>query len=460
MRAQPEIHWAEGMFLRPQHLQFFSRQVASQTADCRRQVLPFYWGLTAAEIAEEQLEAGQFSVRQLSGVLKDGTFIQLPGNLSLNPRDFLDKLDANGGRLKVYVGVPLLREGEPNTKLATDDGDTKDLRFDVEIVETSDENVGGAPRQIEVRKLNGRVFFDGEDREGYECLPLAELKREGAGRNLPVVTDTFVPPVLDVTAWPSLQKLAQTIVHKVEAKYRFLRAEIADERIVLDHQATGGWQPVLKLQIVGSFLHVLRQLTALPGIHPFQLYLEFSRLAGELSIFEESGAEAIEVPAYDHDRLGECYRSLVYTLDRLLDKILAGQFIRVDFKPEGDHLLATMQTSWLSGRSEVYLCIESELTDRELSRRLLTVKVAGRDKLEEATRRRLFGLTVEPLQRAPSGLPGRRDYHYFAVTQEGPYWQSVVNNSEVAVSGGIDPKLRFVMYIIEAPQAPPVSGTA
>ena len=203
MARIPEIHWAEGMFLRPQHLQVFSRQLTGMVADARRRSQPFFWGISRIEVAEDHLEAFTFSLRRFEALLKDGTRLDLPTNLRLDPRDFKDELAAAEGLLPVYLGVPILREGEPNT-IGLGEGEGKDLRYRVDTFETADENQGGSPQPLEVRKLNGRLFLGDEDREGYETLPIALVQRAGYGSNAPVLAREFIPPVTEVTAWPAL----------------------------------------------------------------------------------------------------------------------------------------------------------------------------------------------------------------------------------------------------------------
>jgi len=285
----PEVHWSEGMFLRPQHFQMFSRQLGGMVADIWRRTQPFLWGFSELDVAEDALEAFSFALRRCEGVLRDGTWVQAPTNLRLDPRDFKAALNASDGRLPVYLAVPLLREGEENTARAEGEEDDRNLRYRVDAVDAADENLGGDPRPVQIRRLSGRFLFGDESREGYETVQVALLQRAGFGSNAPALAADFIPPLLDVSVWPGLAQLGESILHRVEAKHRFLRAEVAEGRIVLDTEGTGGWQPVFKLQIVGSFLPVLRQLTAVKGIHPFHLYLELARLAGELSIFEEEG---------------------------------------------------------------------------------------------------------------------------------------------------------------------------
>ena len=446
------------MFLRPQHFQMFSRQLGGMIADIWRRTQPFLWGFSKLEIADDGLEAFSFSLRACEGVLRDGTWVALGGNLMVHPRDFKEALNASDGRLPVYLAIPLLRDGEANTARPDGGSGGPEPRYRVEPVDAADENLGGAVRPIDIRKLNGRILFGGESAEGFETLPLAVLQRAGYGSNAPVLSADFIPPLLDLGAWPALVKLGESILHRVEAKHRFLRAEVAEGRIVLDTEGTGGWQPVFKLQIVGSFLYVLRQYVSSAGIHPFHLYLELTRLAGELSIFDEEASGAPDVPLYDHDRLGECFHAIAYILERLLERILSGRFIRVEFKLEGEILVARLRDEWLTREAVTYLCIESDLSDRELLSRIETAKIGASADLPLLKQRRLFGLDIDLLKRTPGGLPARENLHYFSIAKEGPYWDGVARAREMAISGGIDPRLRFSLFIVLKPERDDAAG--
>jgi type VI secretion system protein ImpJ len=447
----PEVHWSEGMFLRPQHFQMFSRQLGGMVADLWRRTQPFLWGFSELEIEEDALATFSFALRRCEAVLRDGTWVQLPANLRVDPRDFKDALNAADGRLPVYLAVPRTRESEANTRGLEGSADGQDLRYRVEVTEVADENLGGPARPIEVRKLNGRLLFGDEPREGYETLPIAVVQRAGYGSNAPLLAADFIPPLLSLAAWPALVQLGESLLHRVEAKHRFLRAEVAEGRIVLDTEGTAGWQPVFKLQIVGSFLHVLAQLTASPGVHPFHLYLELARLAGELSIFEEGG-EPTGVPLYDHDQLGPCFHGIAYTLERLLERILSGRFLRVEFTLERDILVARLRDEWVARDSTLYLCIESDLADRDILSRIETAKIGASTDLQLLKQRRLFGLDIDLLKRTPGGLPARESLHYFSIAKEGPYWDAVARQREMAISGGVDARLRFSLYIILKPE--------
>ncbi len=446
MSKMRDVNWAEGMFLRPQHLQLFSRHVHGLVAEVGRRGQSHFWGVSELEIDDDQLASFTFSLTRLEVVLKDGTWAQMPNNLHLDPRDFKSRLEAGEGALPVYFGVPILRQGAANT--LTDGEGAEEARYRVAVVETADENRGGSDQQIEVRQLNGRLFFGDEDRAGYESLPIARIQRPGYRGNAPILDPEYMPPLVRVAAWPPLRELADSIRNRVEATCRLLRTELYRENIAPAKGDVSSWQSLFKLQIVGSFLHVLRQLAANPDIHPFDLYLELSRLAGELSIFYEEGAETLAVPAYEQERLGYCFRTVAYTLEKVLEEVPVGRFIRVPFAAEGDQLIARLEEEWLAAGGEVYLGVETDLDDREVVDRIEMAKFGAPSDIQILKQRRLFGIDIQLLARVPVGLPSKDGCHYFSIRRQGPYWDAVARSREVAISGGIDRELEFALYIV------------
>ena len=452
MSTTPEVNWAEGMFLRPQHLQYSSRHFTSLVSEAFRGLQPHFWGYGRLEIDQEQLEAFTFTLHSCEAVFKEGVRGRTPTSLEIEPREVKDELDSSDGQLAVYLGVARLREGERNSTSGEDLEGRSDIRYSVRTVEVADENLGGEPRMLEVRKLRGRFFLGDENREGYDCLPVAIVQRAGVGSNVPTLDEEFIPPVIDIAAWEPLRKKCESVLHRIEAKHRFLRAEVDEGRIDLDVAGAEVWQPVFKLQIVGAFRHVLRQLVQASGLHPFHLYLEFARLAGELSIFEPEGTDAVRIPLYDHDALGECFNTAVFTIERLLESILSGGFIKVSFELEDEHLLARLKEEWLGPEAQVYLCVQSDLGDRSILSRLETAKIGAPPDIPLLIQRRLFGLDIDLMNRTPGGLPSRGDLHYFSIQREGVYWDSVTRELEMAISGIIDPQIQFSLFVILKPE--------
>jgi len=453
MSRIPGVNWAEGMFLRPQHFQYSSRHFTGLIGEVYRSLQPFFWGFERLEVDLEQLEAFTFSLQACDVTFKDGVRASTPRSLEIQPREFKEQLDrSDDGRLPVYLGVARLRDGEKNTAGRETSAGEGDLRYLVSRVEVADENLGGEARMLEVRKLRARFFFGNEDREGYECLPVAVILRGGMGSNTPALDESFVPPVTSIAGWKSLRLQIEGIVHRIEAKHRFLHAEVEEGRIDLDVSGAEVWQPVFKLQIVGAFLHVLRQLVQVSGLHPFPMYLELTRLAGELSIFDPGEQGVDRVPLYDHDTAGECFNKTIFVIEQLLETIMSGRFVKVPFELKGELLVAALKDEWLQPGTEIYLGISSDLSDRAILSRLETAKIGASSDIPLLKQRRLFGLDIDIISRTPSGLPSRENLHYFTIERSGPYWDSVREHLDIAISGAVDPKLRFDLYVILKPR--------
>lgn len=450
MARTPEIHWGEGMFLRPHHLQAAFRQREEELRQEVRRLQPFFWGILKVDIALDQLENFTFEVRDLEVKLKDGTALSLGSNLNLPPRSFRTELDQASGRMDVWLGVPAWKELEANVFAPGEKIGGQDRRYSVEIAQILDENTGSNAQPIETRRANGRFFFGNESREGYECVQIALIERSGQGKNTPSLSAEYIPAVTEIGAWAVLENLCQSVTNRLEAKHRFLVSEVSEGKLTVDSEGTTGWQPILKLQILGSFLYLFQQVTRIPRVHPFLVYTEFCRLVGELSMFGDPG-QLPRVPLYDHDRLGACFFEITHILEVLAEKIVASRYIRVDFMLRDELLVANLSPEWLAPQTEVYLHIESSLEEAEIKSKIEVMKFGAIADIPLLKQRRLFGLDVEMLKRVPSGLPAREDYFYFSIEKDGPYWANVVRDRVVAIAGGQDPKLKFALFIILKP---------
>lgn len=450
MKKTPQVLWAEGMFLRPHHLQTAERYREEALQREIQRIQPFFYGLQSLDVAPDQLENFVFEIRDVSLKLKDGTALSSDSTLRISPRSFKNELDKAGGRMRVFVGVPVMRDTAPNTFAPGEGPAGVDRRFVAENAEVLDENSGSNPQPVGVRRCNGKLFFGNESQEGYECLEVAVVERSGSGRNFPVLSREFIPSLTEIGASRTLQALCDGVTNRIEAKHRLLLTDVAQGRLTIASDGTSGWQTIIKLQILGSFLFLFQQLTRIPRIHPFHVYTEFARLAGELSIFDD-GRVPVKVPVYDHEKLGPCYHETCRVIEALLEKIVASRFVKVDFVLRDDLLVADLLEEWLAAQTEVFLAIEAEMEEKDLRGRIVTMKLGTVRDIPILRQRRLFGLDLELLKRTPAGLPQREDFFYFKIEKEGPYWTNVVRDRNVALSDALDPKLKFSLYIITKP---------
>ncbi len=80
MKKTPQVLWAEGMFLRPHHLQTAERYREEALAREVARIQPFFYGLASLDVAPDQLENFVFEIRDVSLKLKDGTALSMHTN--------------------------------------------------------------------------------------------------------------------------------------------------------------------------------------------------------------------------------------------------------------------------------------------------------------------------------------------------------------------------------------------
>ena len=114
-------------------------------------------------------------------LLRGGTWVKIPENCSLDPRDFKKIFDQATDRLDVYFGVPELQAVRGNVQNPGETLDGRSPRYAVDLTERYDENTGENPQAIEVRRLRGAIFLGDEDRTGFDCVRLGQIERSAAG---------------------------------------------------------------------------------------------------------------------------------------------------------------------------------------------------------------------------------------------------------------------------------------
>lgn len=445
-----EINWSEGMFLRPHHFQQAWSNNRAIMNDEMRVARPFAWGVEHLDISEAELEANILSVRNCNIRMKDGTRIIAPENAEFEPRDFKAALDEANGSLDVFVGLPLRMDREPNTKMLYEDNPLHARRYLASMIEYVDENTGDNSQQLEVRKLNPALLFANDDMTGYEVMKLVKIVRSGFDDNKPIISPEYIPPLLSMEAWPQLFDAVRDIYHQLFAKNRSLVSQIAGRKIAFGSEGVGGPEAMLKLNITNQYVGFMRQFTGTPRLHPFDVFCELCRMAGDLAIFDSS-RQMPDLDIYDHDDLGRSYSELLAVLERFINNLLPTTFIRRRFEPVANRLEVAMEDTWMIPGVEFYLGIESDHDVEVIDREQSYLKMATPDDLDRLINRRLPGLMGRRVHRVPIGMPDRPNIHYFRIRRDGDYWDGVMKDKLLGCYGLNDASLELYLYVLLKP---------
>src|SRR5262249_38197983 len=156
----PHVHWHEGLFLQPHHLQLMQRDFAGRIAASHMLTRPFAYGLQEISISPGALENKRVQVTSLKAVMPSGRMVAHPGNADLNDVDIRARFDSAADEFLIYLGVPLHNPEDSNALPLNkkDDGTAKRL-FHVIEKEFRDENIGENKQVVQVRRLNARLML-------------------------------------------------------------------------------------------------------------------------------------------------------------------------------------------------------------------------------------------------------------------------------------------------------------
>jgi type VI secretion system protein ImpJ len=366
--------------------------------------------------------------------MRDGTLIDRAGNdppLVIELKSALEQ----SSPARVYVCVPRLRPREQNVSRDIAGATT---RYSAQVRELFDESQsGGNEQQLECRAINVRLMLETDDRNGFEELPIAQVKRSSGGDPVPQLDDRYIPPLLSTDSWTQLSKgivrgVHDLLIQRIDELVEMLRdVNIRDH--ILEVAQSGRIALLDRLNDLSTTLGILLRAR---GVHPFLSYSELCRIVGQLSIYRvEKRVPAL--PHYDHDDLGFVFREVARLIRVILESIQFNDYLRANFVWRGDIMLADLSSAWFDDRMDWYLGVDraNAASDAECRKWLSTQnnfvwKFGGND--QDIYRLNAVGLKVQDAD-AVRTLPPHQYWSFWKVVKEPPHvYQAVSNNNVVA----------------------------
>jgi type VI secretion system protein ImpJ len=420
MKFWPEVHWSEGQFLRPQHLQASARYQDTIRAATVAGLHPFGWGFISLDLARDAIENHLIEIRACELLLRDGTFVKVPENCSLDPRDFKKALDAASGALDVYFGVPAFQAVRPNVQMPGEEPAGRAPRYAIDLVERYDENTGENPQAIEVRRLRGAIFLGNEDRTGFETVRIGRIERAAAG---PVLVRNGVPPLLRMKAWPPLCIALDTLWNDIRGRCEQLGGDAEQRALTFATGSPADIEQLAKLQALNALMVRFGALCSAPELHPHALYLALVESIGQVALWDDLRRPR-ELPPYDHEDSGPVFEELIRYLRTLVNGMLPRDYIERPFELKEGGYAVELDYEWFTPNHEMFLGIRSQLGVEDILGlfRTINFKLASPRDAETVYARRLPGLEFKSAGTVPN-LPKSADQHYFRIARTPPYWE-------------------------------------
>lgn len=323
MRFAKPIHWAEGLFLEPHHMQRSQANAFKLAWQSLALSTPYAYGFIDCEIDEEALSASRVVINRFSAIMPDGTPLSMPGNcqiapLQLDPETCMNTSEPGSG-IMIYLSLPLLSRTDSNLGSRNSNFGRYVLSEETML----DENSGDNEVVIITREYHARLTTKEQtalSSNGSCALPLCRVKWSGSLTAAPQLQadPEYMPPFITITEQCPLLTWAHEFLFMLKNCRVSLESDLEKD----------GFDPKL---ITGSDLLRLNQLSALnsfiakaenllhPGrCTPFTLCLELCDLLGRLS-----GLNPLihtRAPQYVHENAWPVFKELALRIRSLLNR--------------------------------------------------------------------------------------------------------------------------------------------
>ena len=406
------VHWHEGLFLQPHHLQTMQRRLEADIRAARALLSPYCFGIIESRLSYDALADGRVELERLRAIMPSGQEVFFPEDANLPSLSVKAELARGAGSLEVLLAVPLWARSRANAFRLGESADPriKLLYIPEEARDVADENSGENPQSMHIRKVNARAVFKGDDVSDMECLPLLRVMRasgEDAGK--PRQDPEFVPPCLLLRSSPVLHDLGRDLVAQLNASREQMRIKAATGGLGLEVK----WELTMRLATLNRFCASLPSHVEEGAIAPFQFYLELRELLGELLALHP--AESLfECRSYSHLDPLPAFKELDHKIRAEIRVSRASEPLRAAFAGDPGLLRATLEPQHFEKPTGYFLGIKTKVDRTRLA---LYVTDGNKFKLMPRSLElaAVFGIELKEENVPPLELPAQSDLHYFRV---------------------------------------------
>ncbi|MFG0304804.1 MAG: type VI secretion system baseplate subunit TssK [Phycisphaerales bacterium JB040] len=449
-----QIHWHEGLFLRPHHLQSMQRSLLEASTEERRLTIPYPYGLVESKLSSDALENLQVQFDVLRAIMPSGVVVDAPASADLPPLAIKDRFESSSKSITVLLGVPVWYPTRGNSiDPGTDDFRAKRL-YRVSSVERNDENTGENKQEVMTRRVNARLMFDDEDRTDLETIPLMRIEHaSGATSSIPRLDPGLIPPCAVVGGSRELTQRLRDLANAIEAARRETVVQLTRAGFASEAMRGPQFQQMLKLRTLNRFAASLPSLLSVPSVTPFEVYLSLRELLGELAAIDPA-RDPFESEPYDHDSLSRCFGALIERVRGELKPSKGDRFRRVKLVHGDEFHHGELSEADLAEGNEMFLAVKTRTDPRELA-----TLVEDDDKFKLMAKsmwqNRIRGVRLSEERHPPVELPAENGLHYFRLHRDESkrMWERICAEREIAAVWpniqGSDFEVSLYMTIVE-----------
>lgn len=442
MSINNKVVWSEGLFLQPQHLQQQERYLESLVTQRPSNTGLQGYGITHIEIDHHLLELGKLAIIKCKGIFPDGTAFNIPAeDQAPTPIDISSGLT----NIKIYLALPLKRPGA--AEVTHQQTQKLSYRYFTEEREISDNNMdANVSTRLQVGCLSLRLMLETDDRGGYTCLPLVNIK-ESLADKLVKLDEQFIAPCLNAKAIQRLDNFTQELLGLLHHRGEALILHMTDT-------GYGGASEVadfMLLQLINRTEPLFEFFVSKKTIHPEILYIYLLQLMGELSTFTNKTRRVIRTRPYDHDDLQSCFDPVIKELRQSLSAVLQHSAIALSLETRNHGIwVSPISDRELLKEASFVLAVSADIAPEELRVQFpAQVKVSSVEMINSLISRALPGIELLPLGVVPRQIPFHSGFTYYSLNKRHKYWEELQHSGGIAIHIGNEfPNLALQLWAI------------
>jgi type VI secretion system protein ImpJ len=425
------VHWHEGLFLQPHHLQWMQRGLQADIRAVRSLAHPYCYGVIESELSQDALAGGRILFNKLRVILPRGEEVSFPDDAELPELDVRPALSRQAGVQEIYLVVPLWAGHRANAFDLGQVSDPKVKRLYIprEKRDVADENTGENRQTVHLRKINARLALKGESFEDTDTLPLLRVLRP-AGDNAQARLDPeFVPPSVLLRSSALLYNFVRDLLAHVSAAREALRTKLAGGGFALEDK----WTRTMKLTALNRACGSLPTLIEEGSVSPLAVYLQLRELLGELVALID-GEDLFQCRNYDHGDLFPAFKELDQKLRvAIVDDGDRKKPLKVPFAVVRPGLCrAPLEAQHFEAPNGYLLGVE---TNVDITKLAPYVMDGNKFKLMPSSMElaAVFGLELQRVAVPPIELPGGASYFRLAPSSNQRRWDQIKNDKAISL---------------------------
>lgn len=452
MSGERQVHWGQGAFLSPQHLQAQDAWQQAGRHALHLRLTPYPWGFEELRLREEALASGVVDVERFALVTREGERLlggsldTQPGNARVAPRNLAELAVTSSDPIPLWLVFNRERSVQG---LGGREGGRLPARHVLASEEVADPYDPQAPAAAVDFLLYQGSIVSGLDENaeaivrGGDSYKFAEVLPAGPGRFKP--SPDYIPPSTAIAASGNLARWTRALRDLLISRGQDFAAVKRQRGIRAASTSAQEVMRVVMMQTFARYIPLFQEHARLGTVAAYAMYQDLRRLVAEFSVFSEdigyfgglaANPRETELPDYDHDDLRRCFRIAFDHAEALIKALTVGAEVGITLAYDGRFYRADLPANLFeSDKTRFYLAFESEQKGADLFARLSrTGKIASMDEMPRLLSAALFGLKIDLLPVPPEELPQKSpNTTYFLVDTTHPFWQMIRNARNIAV---------------------------